>query len=189
MKNIVDNDLYLKMSRCHPLDLGEANFDDWRLPQKALVGAAYDLAPWWKLVGEARWINFRRSFARHLTVPSDGLFPLPFPLKYEDQWVFIAGSEFKLAPRWTLGLGYNHATNNIPQNRLCPLAPQTIRHHLSAGLRYEHDRWWVGGGYVYGFKSKQENPGISALPLGADYSFASIEHAQQSLFVGFGFKW
>jgi hypothetical protein len=63
------------------------------------------------------------------------------------------------------------------------------QHHITAGLRYEKDNWWVGGGYVLGLKTSLHGEGISAFPFGIDYGFSQLEQTQHSLFFGFGLTW
>lgn len=192
MTNVKDGDFDIRIANRLPVSLGEANLSNWNLPQKLMAGAAYDLTSWWKLVGEARWINFRNSQCHDATIETHGTvldLDIPFNLKFSDQWVFIAGSEFKLSPRWTLGVGYNYGSNPLPRTRVFPLAPPSVKHHLTAGLRYERDRWWVGGGYIYGFEVSESGPGYSAIPFGTDFGVSHFRHHQQEVFFGFGFRW
>ncbi len=189
MTHIKNGDYVMEFFDIIPVPFGKANASEWRIPQKIALGSAYDLTPWWKLIGEARWINFRNSVCNAVTVDTNGLLDFPFALKFSDQWVFIAGSEFKLSDRWKLDVGYNYGSNPLSSHRLFPLAPPAIVHHLTLGLRYETPRWWVGGGYIYGFKNSQSAPGTSHIPLAPDFGVSSFSHWEQEIFMGFGFHW
>ncbi len=174
-----------------PLSLGQGDLSRWTLPQRVNLGAAYDVTAWWKLIGEMRWINYHSSLFNTTTIETRGVLDLNFPLhlRYDDIWVFIAGSEFKLSNHWKLDVGYNYSTDPSHRSRLFPTAPALIQHHVSVGLRYEKNNWWVGGGYIYGFKSTQTGSGVSKIPLGVDYSFGRLEQEQNSIFFGAGFRW
>ncbi|MFA5866323.1 MAG: outer membrane protein transport protein [Phycisphaerae bacterium] len=191
MNNTRDGQIDLTVPRAGLLNLGNGNLSNWQLPQKINLGSAYDLTAWWKLIGETRWINFRHSFLNETTLDVPDFFNIrfPFDLKFNDLWVFIIGSEFKLSDRWKLDVGYNYTTNPVSNDRMFPLAPTPIQHHISMGLRYEKSNWWVGGGYIYGFKNSQSAPGISKILFGNDYGLGTIASQQHSLFFGVGFHW
>jgi len=174
-----------------PLDLGNVNLDEFRMPQKVTAGVAWDATDWLKLVGEARWIDYSSSSMNSVTVATDGWVDLrvPFPMGYRDQWVFIAGAEFALDERWTLGLGYNFCTETVPASNLVPIGSVIAQHNMTVGLRYDTGTWWVGGGYILGFPITVRNDGPSRIPLGIDYGYSSFEHVQQSLFFGLGYRW
>jgi len=173
------------------INLGDVNMNEFRLPQKITVGAAWDATDWLKLVGEVRWINHSNSSCNAVTVATDGLIDLRLrlPMGYRDQWVFIAGAEFKLDQHWKLGVGYNYCTNPISPTNLLPCASVISQHHVTTGIRYEKDDWWVGGGYMLGFTNSLSGRGRTRVPLGIDYALSTIEQTQHHMFFGFGFSW
>ncbi len=174
-----------------PIPLGDARIDGVRLPQRVAGGAAWDVTRWCKLVGEVRWLNYSNSMWNNMTVATDGFVDLrvPLPLGYRDQWVFIAGAEFKLDPHWTLGVGYNYGRTPATAQHLFPMGTVLAEHHVTAGLRYTRDNWWVGVGYELGFPSSMRGVGSSHIPLGIDYGFSELEQTQHSLIVGCGWSW
>jgi long-subunit fatty acid transport protein len=174
-----------------PLPLGDANIDTVRLPQRVAAGVGWDVTNWCKLVGEVRWLNYSNSMWNDFTVATSGIVDLrvPMPLGYRDQCVFIAGAEFKLDERWTLGVGYNYGRAPVTAKHLCPIGTVLAEHHASVGLRYARDNWWVGAGYILGFRNSLSGVGVSAIPLGVDYGLSDIEQTQHSLIVGCGFSW
>lgn len=174
-----------------PIPLGDASIDTVRLPQRVAAGAAWDVTDWCKLVGEVRWLNYSNSIWNDLTVATNGVVDLrvPLPLGYRDQWIFIAGAEFKLDEHWTLGAGYNYGRTPATGKHLLPVGTVLAEHHASLGLRYACDNWWVGAGYILGFNNSMNGGGHSSIPLGIDYGSSSIEQTQHSLIIGFGFGW
>ena len=174
-----------------PVPLGAARICDLNLPQKVTAGAAWDANDWLKLIGEVRWLNYANSSFHSMTIGTDGFIDLryPMPLGYRDIWAFILGAEFKLDEHWTLGTGYHFATTPVDRANLAPIASIPVQHHLTAGLRYETPRWWVGGGYVVGFRASLKGPGYSRIPLGVDFGNSEVAQTQHMLSVGFGFRW
>ena len=173
-----------------PTTLGEGNVDTFRLPQQVQIGAAWDVNEWLKLVGESRWINWKRSSFNSATLAIDGPIDLRLPMDvgYRDMWVLIAGAEFKLDEHWTLAMGYNYASNPTPRSHLFPFLSSMLQHHITVGLRYEKDNWWVGAGYIYGFRASVKGAGHSDILMGLDYGFSEVSHQQHSMFFGFGFS-
>lgn len=174
-----------------PIDLGDGNIDELRLAQKVSAGVAWDATDWLKLHGEVRWTNCSKTPFHSATIATNELIDLryPFPLGYEDQWVFITGAEFKLSKHWTLGTGYHYGTEPVPQAHMLPMASTIGQHHLTVGLRYEQENWWVGGGYILGLPTTLSGSGRSDVPLGIDYGLGKVEQTQHCIVVGFGFKW
>jgi long-chain fatty acid transport protein len=174
-----------------PVPLGDISIDELRLAQKLTGGVAWDAVEWLKLIGEVRWLNYGNSTFDGMTIATDGLIDLryPFPLGYQDQWVFIAGAEFKLDEHWTLGMGYHYATQPVSPSNLLPMGSTIPQHHATMGLRYEKDNWWIGGGYIVAFPATLRGPGRSDIPLGIDYGSSEIEQSQHSLVFGFGWSW
>jgi long-chain fatty acid transport protein len=174
-----------------PTRLGKGNIDEFRLPQKITAGTAWDATDWLKLVGEVRWLNYSNSTFDATTIATSGLVDLryPFPLGYLDQWVFIGGAEFKLDDHWTLGVGYHYGTEPVSRSNLLPMGSTVTQHHATVGLRYERERWWVGGGYILAFPTSLRGGGSSDIPLGIDYGLSEIEQTQHVFSVGFGFAW
>ena len=174
-----------------PLELGQANMDTIRLPQRVAAGAAWDVTDWCKLVGEVRWLNYANSIWSDLTVATDGVVDLrvPLPLGYRDQWVFIAGAEFRLDEHWTASVGYNYGRTPATARHLLPVGTVLAEHHATLGVRYARDNWYVGAGYVLGLPASMDGAGRSRIPLGVDYTGGAMEQTQHSVIIGFGFGW
>lgn len=171
--------------------IGAGNIDDIKLPQRVSGGVAWDVTDRLKLVGEVRWINYANSTWNDMTIAISGPIDarVPLPLGYGDQWVFIVGAEYKLDEHWTLGAGYNHGTNAMRSSHLLPIGSILARDHVSVGLRYARDNWWVGGGYILALSEHMSGGGRSRIPLGVDYALGEVEQTQHALTFGFGFSW
>lgn len=174
-----------------PIELGRGNLDEVRLPQRISAGVAWDATDRLKLVGEVRWLGYSRSSMNNLTVATDGWVDLraPLPLGYRDLWVFAIGAEYRLSPRWTAAIGYNASPAPVGRSSLLPMGSTITRQHITVGLRYARDHWWVGAGYMLGLPETMRGTGWSRIPLGEDYAFSEIKQTQHSLIFGFGFAW
>ena len=167
-----------------------------RLPQKIILGASYDITQRWKVMGEARWVNYGNSFLHDGALSTD-LLDVGVPLNhmYRDVWVFAVGSEYRLTDEWTLSGGYNFGNSPARGTHLLPgTAAGIVEHHLTAGLRYDKGKWFVGVGWVRAFRKtlSGEGPGrlpIDALPIARDYGAgSSVSHSQDSIVVSLGFR-
>ena len=139
-----------------------------------------------------RCLGYSNTTFDSFTVAVDGPASLriPYPLEYKDQWVLVLGAEFRIDECWTLGVGYNYGTNPVRRGNLLPTAAVIAQHHITTGLRYEKDNWWVGGGYVLAVRNDLGGRMISDVPLGIDYGFDSeLSQTQHSVFFGMGFRW
>jgi long-subunit fatty acid transport protein len=174
-----------------PVPLGAVSMETPQLPQKIAAGLAWDATHRLKLVGEVRWLNYSNSMFHEFTVAADGLVDLryPVPLGYRDQWAFMAGGEYKLTERWKIAGGYHYATQAVPAENLIAEGSAIPQHHLTSGLRYERDKWWVGIGYIVAFPETMHGTGWSNIPLGFDYGVSEIRQSQHIISTGFGFRW
>jgi long-subunit fatty acid transport protein len=174
-----------------PVPLGGIALSDLELPQRVAAGAAWDVTPRFKLLGETRWTNYANSSFHNTTVSTDGWIDLryPMPMGYQDIWAFMVGGEYKLDKHWVLASGYHFVTTPINRAYLLPIADVPVQHHATIGLRYETPRWWVGCGYVVGFCQTLTGPGYSHIPLGFEYGVSRISQTQHMISMGFGFRW
>lgn len=174
-----------------PVPLGDIAIADFRLPQRLGAGIAWDATERLKLIGEVRWLNYAHSSLDVVDIETHGWLDLhyPLPLGYRDQWAFIAGAEYRIGDHWVLGGGYHYATAPVDAANLLPMGSTISEHHITTGLRYEQDNWWVGVGYVLALPTTLRGSGHSRIPLGVDYGFSEIEQTQHILGIGFGFSW
>jgi long-chain fatty acid transport protein len=176
-------------------DLGPASINNFREPQRLSAGVAWDVTCNVKLSGEVRYINYSNSSLGSTVIHTAGtlapLVPkdLPFPLKYKDELVLIAGADFKLNDRWTWRVGYNYGTAPVENNGLLPTASVIPQHNVTTGLQFNKDNWWVTGGYILSATTVMNSSGGNGF-LGApnDYAFSRLSQTLHSLFLGIGFN-
>ena len=174
-----------------PIPLGEASIVDFSLPQRIAFGAAWDVTPKLKLVGEVRWLNYSTSVMNNVKVRTNGLvnLGLDLPLGYRDQWAFMTGLEYRFKEHWVWSAGYHWATAPVPSENMLPMGATIPQHNITTGIRYERDNWWIGVGYIMALPTKLGGQGRSRIPLGIDYSFSEIEQSHHAIGIGFGFEW
>lgn len=174
-----------------PVPLGDIAIKDLRLPQRLALGLAWDATDRLKLIGEVRWLNYENSTLDVAHLETNGLldFAYDLPLGYQNQWSFIVGGEYRFGTHWVLGAGYHYATQPVDEANLLPMGSTISEHHISTGIRYEKDNWYVGVGYVLGLPTTLEGSGSSRIPFGVDYGLSEIEQTQHILGFGFGFSW
>lgn len=167
-----------------------ADIEDMMMPQRVAAGLAWDATDRLKLLGETRWINYSDSVLHkaQFLVGRNGR-TIRSPIGYHDQWVLIAGAEYKLDPHWTLAGGYHYATNPVHRNEMNPLTIQIAQHQFTTGLRYQKDNWWAGIGYILGLPETLSRTGHTSIPLGLDYMAIEVRQIQHSITCGFGFSW
>ena len=79
---------------------------------------------------------------------------------WEDQTVIALGGAYKVDPDWTVRLGYNYASNPIPDKYLNPLFPAIQETHITAGAGYEISKASsVDFALSSGIEAKATNPG------------------------------
>ena len=83
----------------------------------------------------------------------------------------------------------NGAAMRVRAAALLPMGSVLAQHHVTVGLRYETDKWWAGLGYVIGLPASLRGNGHSSNVMGLDYAYSTLEQTQQSVLMGFGFRW
>jgi long-chain fatty acid transport protein len=170
--------------------IGDVSIDKMRGPQRVDAGVAYDVTEWFKLIGEARWINYSNCTFNKMMIHTDSIVDvdLPMGLRFKDQYALMLGGEFKLSEHWRYGLGYHWASDCVAREGLLPIATVLAEHQFTTGIRYETEKWWAGVGYIVSLPKKMHGNGSTDIPLGIDYYDAEIEHVQQTITFGVGLK-
>jgi len=185
-KNVFDSD-------------GNGEFEDLKLeqPQEASVGIGFRPIEELKFGFDIRWINWSDA---------DGY----KQFKWEDQWVFAVGGEYKITPRLALRAGYNYgkspirsksglglaSTNNIPDFSR-PFNdyevewfnligfPAIAEHHITFGFGYQFtEHFTLNVSYVHAFEKKVES---SATAMSSNDLIAGAKNAQDS--IGVSLDW
>lgn len=174
-----------------PIDLGGVRIPDLTLPQRISAGLAWDATDRLKLTAETRWFNYSATTFNHTDVRTDGRLDLryPFPMGYRDQWAWIVGAEYRLGRNWVAAGGYHYATAPIDRAHMLPMGSTISQHHVTLGLRYETEKWWVGAAYGLALPASLAGNGRSAVPLAFDSAFGEIRQTQHVISMGFGYRW
>jgi long-chain fatty acid transport protein len=185
------NDWEVRSPDAPPLHLGRALIDNMVLPQKVSAGVAWEANDRLRLSAEGRWINYENSsmYKARYDIDSSVRARLNSLIGYRDQFAIMVGAEYKLSDRWTVGAGYHHATDPISGRAFLPIADMIVVQHVTAGLTYRKDCWWIGGGYVLGLPSALAASPRTKVLLGFDSVDGEVRQTQQSLFFGCGYRW
>jgi len=82
---------------------------------------------------------------------------------WDDQTVIALGGSYKVDPALTVRLGYNHASNPIPDSKLNALFPAIEETHISGGVGYEMSKVSsIDFSLTMGLEAKATNPGSPA---------------------------
>lgn len=181
----------VSMPRLRPISLGNAVVENIVLPQKVSAGVAWEPTERLRLSAEARWIGYSESVLDRATYALDRPFRwrVRAPIGYRDQWVLATGAEYKLSEHWTAACGYHYASDAMRSEVMLPIVAMIAQHHITTGLRYERENWWVGTGYIVGLPSTLRANGRTSIPLGSNYAVGHTRQVQHSVFAGFGFRW
>ncbi|MBK1876804.1 OmpP1/FadL family transporter [Pelagicoccus mobilis] len=149
---------------------GDVSINDFQWPATYAVGVMYRPATRWRIVGDIKQIewsevmdSFRMSFVAN-DLPSNG--PMAgmdiaaeLYQNWSDQTVYSVGVEYATAERGAYRVGFNHATNPIPDHFLNPLFPATVEDHVTIGGEHQVGRKssisWSG---TIGLTQKETNP-------------------------------
>lgn len=85
--------------------------------------------------------------------------------KWNDQNVIAVGGAYKLTDMITLRLGYNHASNPVPDNYLNPLFPAIVESHVTGGAGFTFGASALNLSVTKAMEISASNPGNgSTLP-------------------------
>jgi long-chain fatty acid transport protein len=150
------------------LGLGRVDYDckmsNFAWPQQAGLGLAYEVNPSLLIAGDLDWVDWSGAVDT-LTITADNpdlpVAPpareIPFPMNWEDQWVWALGMELKPAERWAVRLGYNHGDTPIPEASLRPHFPAIAEDHITGGAGFSKGSWIFDVGVEYALESQKTN--------------------------------
>lgn len=128
---------------------GKIKVKNFEWPAMLGVGAAFQATNELMIVADVKrifWADVMKSFKMSFTADSaqSGLasgfasseLDAKLYQKWEDQTVLALGGAYKATPEATLRLGYNRASNPIPNKYLNALFPAIQESHVTAGVGY-----------------------------------------------------
>ena len=125
---------------------GKIKVVDFQWPSTYGIGAAFQATDRLMIAADVKRINwsdtmenFNLSFTADSNVPMIGgqTLNVHMPLNWDDQTVFALGLAYKASDPLTLRVGFNRASNPVPDNTLNPYFPATVEKHYTAGFSYQ----------------------------------------------------
>lgn len=108
---------------------------------------------------------------------------MPFVFDWKDQWVYIAGLEYRATRDLTLRTGFNFGEDPVPANTLNPLFPAITEKHATAGLSYTLQATTFNVAVERAFTSSVTNtntdPNVNPFGPGA-----AVDHSQWTVSLG-----
>lgn len=143
---------------------GEIKVKDFEWPAMVGIGGAFSPMENMLIVADIKrimWADVMDSF--NMTFTADGgagSLDVTLPQKWDDQTVIALGASYKVDPAWTVRAGYNHASNQIPDQYLNPLFPAIQETHITAGVGYEFSQAsTMDFSLTKGLETSATNPG------------------------------
>jgi long-chain fatty acid transport protein len=156
---------------------GKITVINFQWPETYGLGLAWNATPQLMLAADLKHIGWARAMKDFsLRFEADGGNPAPFANQsmtatmeqnWRNQTVLMLGGQYMVRPDLALRLGFNRASNPVPDGTLHPLFPAIVEKHYTVGLG-----WRIGGGHslaaslAYAPEVKQTNtltdPGIAS---------------------------
>lgn len=118
---------------------------DFQWPETYGVGVAWQATRALMLAADIKhlgWSDSMKNFTLAVN-PGGGWMPAQsMAQNWKDQTVVMIGAQYMLRPGLALRVGYNHASNPVPDDTLNPLFPAIIESHYTFGMG-----WNIGGGH------------------------------------------
>jgi long-chain fatty acid transport protein len=174
-------------------DYDRAKFEDFKFPQKIAIGAAWQATKQLLLSVEVRYVDYHNSSFDHMTVRmSHGDFgapttEVPLNLRHESQFIYIVGGEYRIDDNWVCSLGWNFMPTVTDSRHNIPVVSDIPEHHVTIGVRYEQEKWYLALGYIHAFDNRVKTT-MSSIDGGIDTYGSSHGHYQNSVVLGFGYK-
>lgn len=168
----------------------EAEVDGFSWPEQFGVGAQVHPLDRLMVALDARLYRWSGAMARIDVKGSspDKASPLtnplmPFVFDWKDQWVYIAGLEYRATRDLTLRTGFNFGADPVPATTLNPLFPAITEKHATAGFSYTLQATTLNLAVERAFSSSVTNtnadPNVNPFGPGA-----AVDHSQWTVSLG-----
>ncbi len=166
----------------------DVSMEDFTWPQQVEVGVSFRPTDRWLLAFDITWVNWASAIETVTVKGKDPNVPLPpqyaevsipFVMDWEDQWVFALGVQYELNDYWTLRAGYNYGKSPVPDEKLNPLFPAIVEHHLTFGFTFTYEDWDFDFAYEHAFENTQTNTGAPSMTN--PFSGVEVSHYQDTL--------
>lgn len=170
---------------------GKVIVHDFQWPETYGIGLAYQATPDWLIVADYKrinWADAMRDFM--MTFETGGDFAdFTISQNWKDQNVFMLGAAYRLNDQLTLRFGGNFAGNPVPDNRVHPMFPATVKNHYTFGFGYLLNRQSsLDFSMTYAPQVKVRGSQVADVPLSnAPSNNLSISHSQINWQLQYGY--
>lgn len=143
---------------------------DLQWPATYTVGMAWDINEQWMLAADIKqlmWSTTMQSFNFGVEGNIQSM-----PMNWDDQTVFMVGTQYKITPQIALRAGFNYGKNPVPSDTLNYLFPAISELHYTLGLG-----WDMGGGHTLS-GSLMYAPTVEQTGTGMMNSGLTMPHSQ-----------
>jgi long-chain fatty acid transport protein len=159
-------------------DKGKITVKDFQWPETYGLGIAVQATPSIMIAADVKhigWKDVMKNFTMVYSSAMMGNVTMTMPQDWDDQTVIELGMSYKPSEPWTLRVGYNHASNPIPDSMMNALFPAIVEDHYTFGVGYAFDKASeLNFSLQYAPETDQSNPGNPASPP------VTVSHAQTS---------
>ena len=117
---------------------------NFQWPETYGIGLAYTANEQWMWAADIKhigWSSAMKNFQLSFTDAGSGQsLNVSMPQNWKDQTVYAIGAQYKPTPALALRVGFNVASNPVPDNTLNPLFPAIVERHYTAGIGYRLNR-------------------------------------------------
>jgi long-chain fatty acid transport protein len=170
---------------------------EFTLPQKVGLGLAVTPLESLLLAVDFQWVNYAeamdhiRTRLRHpdnrntKTIFRFETMRLDFPTSWNDQITAAVGVQYAFIKDLYGRLGYNYGNNPVPADRVMPIFPAFIEHHVTAGLGYRYKIFEINAAYEYGLPGSLTADSDSV--FGAEFAEAEFTQGSHNAYLGASF--
>jgi long-chain fatty acid transport protein len=173
---------------------GKVTVHNFQWPETYGFGLAYQMNSQWMLAADYKrlnWADVMRDFK--MTFAPDGIADsggFSINQNWKNQNVFMIGAAYRMNDHLTLRFGGNFAGNPVPDDRVNPLFPATIKDHYTFGFGYVLNRQ-SGIDFSMTYAPKVTVTGSQSLSgsmgSGAPSNRISISHGQLNAQFQYGY--
>lgn len=173
---------------------GKVTVHNFQWPETYGFGLAYQINSQWMLAADYKRLNwadvmrdFKMTFAPN-GIADSGDFRIN--QNWKNQNVFMIGAAYRMNDQLTLRFGGNFAGNPVPDNRVNPMFPATVKDHYTFGFGYVLSRQ-SGIDFSMTYAPKVKVTGSQSLSgamgSGAPSNSLTISHGQMNAQLQYGY--
>ena len=143
---------------------------DLQWPATYTVGMAWDINEQWMLAADIKQLMWSTTM-QNFNFGVEGNIQ-SMPMNWDDQTVFMLGTQYKITPHIALRAGFNYGKNPVPSDTLNYLFPAISETHYTLGIG-----WDMGGGHTLS-GSLMYAPTVEQTGTGMMNSGLTMSHSQ-----------